>query len=66
MQGVVYKDGMEKTTLRGRAYEQWLKDQAKRRREIKAMYRKERSLTLVGEHFGISKGRVSQIVNSAV
>ena len=48
----------------GREYERWLKDQAKRRTEIRAAYRREHSLTLVARIYGISRARVHQIVNS--
>lgn len=54
---------MEQVKLRGRAYEQWLKDKAVRRKQIKAAYRRERSLSIVAAQFGLTRGRVSQIVN---
>jgi len=55
---------MGQVKLRGRAYEKWLEAQAKRREQIKAAYRRERSLSIVAEQFGLTRGRVSQIVNS--
>ena len=48
----------------GREYVRWLKEQAVRRTEIRAAYKRERSLTLVGRLYGISRARVHQIVNS--
>ena len=54
---------MEQTKLRGRAYERWLKDKARRRAQIKAAYKRERSLAIVADQFGLTRGRISQIVN---
>jgi len=54
---------MKRNGLRGRAYEEWLKQQAKRRVEIRAAYKRERSLAIVAEMFGLTRGRISQIVN---
>lgn len=39
-------------------------EQRKRRADIKAAYKKWQSLAIVAEQFGVSRARVSQIVNS--
>lgn len=55
---------MDATGLRGRAYEAWLKEKARERKAIRAAYKRERSLAIVAEQFKLTRGRVSQIVNS--
>lgn len=50
--------------LRGRAYEVWLKEKRKMRAQIRAAYRRDRSLAIVADAFKMTRGRVCQIVNS--
>ena len=50
--------------LRGRAREAWLRGREKERAKIRAAYKCERSLAIVAELFKLTRGRVSQIVNS--
>ena len=60
---ICYKGGMKRDGLRGRAYQEWLKEQAKRRVKIRVAYKRERSLAIVADLFGLTRGRISQIVN---
>ena len=50
--------------LFGRAYVRWLVAKGGMYREIKDMYRVERSLYVVAKKFGLSRSRISQIVNT--
>jgi DNA-directed RNA polymerase specialized sigma subunit len=61
----MYGSNMKKLSkgLRGKAYVEWLAAKAQLYDEIKTLYQAERSLYVVAKRYGLSRARVSQIVN---